>query len=76
MPSRIATKVISAAIVALTAELTDLALDKAGLSAKKFRIARKVLKASVAAATGAAVGKLLHEASETGADAPVPAPAS
>ncbi|MGD0685239.1 MAG: hypothetical protein ABSA03_08980 [Streptosporangiaceae bacterium] len=68
MPSRIATKVITAAVVALTAELTDLALDKAGLSAKKYRLARKILKASVAAATGAAMGKILPGASgESGA---------
>jgi hypothetical protein len=69
MPSRIATKVISAALVALAAELTDLALDKAGLTASKFRIARKVLKASVGAATGAAVAKVLHETKKTPADA-------
>jgi hypothetical protein len=69
MPARIATKVISAAVVALAAELADLVLDKAGLSAKKFRLVRKILKASVAAATGAAVAKILHDASGESADA-------
>jgi hypothetical protein len=61
--------VISAAVVALAAELADLVLDKAGLSAKKFRLVRKILKASVAAATGAAVAKILHDASGESADA-------
>ena len=68
MPSRIVTKVISAAAVALIVELTDLALDKTGLSDKKFRIVRKVLKTGVGAASGALIGKILHDAAETGAD--------
>jgi hypothetical protein len=68
MPSRVVTKVISAAVVALIVELTDLALDKTGLSDKKFRIVRKVLKTGVGAASGALLGKVLHDAAEKDAD--------
>jgi hypothetical protein len=77
MPSRIVTKVISAAAVALIVELADLALDKAGLSDKKYRIVRKVLKTGVGAASGALLGKILNGTEETVADtavSPQPAP--
>ena len=66
MPSRLVTKVISAAAVALVVELTDLALDKTGLSADKFRVVRKILKSGVGVASGALFGRILHETEETG----------
>lgn len=67
MPSRVVTKVIRAAVVALAVELTDLALDKTMLSADKFRLVRKILKAGVGAACGALLAKVLHEAGEEAA---------
>jgi hypothetical protein len=68
VPSRLVTKVISAAAVALVVELTDLALDKTGLSADKFRVVRKILKSGVGVASGALLGRILHETEETGTD--------
>jgi hypothetical protein len=62
MPSRVATKVISAVAVAVIVELTDLVLDKFGLPADRFRIARKILKSGISAASGTLVGKVLREA--------------
>jgi hypothetical protein len=67
MPSRVVTKVIRAAVVALAVELTDLAMDKTLLSADKFRLVRKILKAGVGAACGALLAKVLHDASEEAA---------
>jgi hypothetical protein len=67
MPSRLVTKVIRAAVIALAVELTDLALGKTLLSADKFRLVRKILKAGVGAACGALLAKVLHEASEEAA---------
>jgi hypothetical protein len=68
MPSRIATKVISAAAIALIVELADLGLDKIGLTGKKYRIVRKVLKSGIGAASGALLGKVLSGTEETTAD--------
>jgi hypothetical protein len=59
----VVTKVIRAAAVALIVELTDLVLDKVGVSEDR-RILRKVVKASVSAASGVLLGKVLHEAGE------------
>lgn len=68
MPSRIATKVISAAAIALIVELADLGLDKIGLTGKKYRLVRKVLKSGIGAASGALLGKVLSGTEETTAD--------
>lgn len=76
MPSRIATKVISAAAIALVVELADLGLDKIGLTGKKYRIVRKVLKSGIGAATGALLAKVLSGTEETTADEADPEPAS
>jgi len=64
MPSRVVTKVIRAAAIALAVELADLAMDKTMLSADKFRLVRKILKAGVGAACGALLAKVLYEADE------------
>ena len=76
MPSRIATKVISAAAIALVVELADLGLDKIGLTGKKYRIVRKVLKSGIGAATGALLAKVLSGTEETTADEVDPEPAA
>lgn len=76
MPSRIATKVISAAAIALIVELADLGLDKIGLTGKKYRIVRKVLKSGIGAATGALLAKVLSGTEETTADEVDPEPAA
>jgi purine-nucleoside phosphorylase len=68
MPSRVVTKVISAAAVALVVELTDLALEQTALSEPRFRVVRKILKAGVGAASAALLGKLLRAAEDTGTD--------
>jgi hypothetical protein len=68
MRSRVVTKVISAAAGALIAELTNLALDKIGLSEEKSRVARAILKASVAAASGVLLGAVLSDLDEKEAD--------
>jgi purine-nucleoside phosphorylase len=68
MRSRVVTKVISAAAVALIVELTDLALAKTALSEDRFRVARKILKSGVGAASGALLGKILHAAEEVSTD--------
>jgi hypothetical protein len=68
MPSRIATKVISAAAIALIVELADLGLAKIGLTDKKYRIVRKVLKSGVGVISGALIGKVLSGSEETTAD--------
>ena len=73
MRSRLVTRVITAAAVALIVELTDLALDKTALSADKYRIVRKILKSGVGVASGALIGKVLHEAEETDAEPAAPA---
>ena len=69
MPSRVVTKVISAAAVALVVELTDLALEKSALSADRFRLARKIIKSGVGAAAGALLAKALQQAGGAGPDA-------
>src|SRR5450432_2572550 len=76
MPSRIATKVISAAAIALIVELADLGLDRLGLTDKKYRIVRKVLKSGVGAASGALIGKVLSGSEETTADETASEPAA
>jgi hypothetical protein len=76
MPSRIATKVISAAAIALVVELADLGLDKIGLTDKKYRIVRKVLKSGIGAISGALIGKVLGGTEETTADETDPEPAA
>ena len=68
MPSRIVAKVIGAAAIALIVELADLGLDKIGLTDKKYRIVRKVLKSGIGAASCALVGKVLNGTDETSAD--------
>ena len=68
MPSRIAAKVIRAAAIALIVELADLGLDKIGLTDKKYRIVRKVLKSGVGVVSGALIGKVLSGTEETSAD--------
>ena len=68
MPSRIATKVISAAAIALIVELAGLGLDKIGLTDKKYRIVRKILKSGVGVVSGALIGKVLSGTEETSAD--------
>lgn len=72
MPSRVVTKVISAAAVALVVELTDLALEKSALSADRFRLARKIIKSGVGAAAGALLAKALQQAAAAGPDAAGP----
>ncbi len=64
MRSRVATRMISAAIAVLIVELTDLALDKIGLSEEKSRVARAILKASVSAAGGVLLGSILGDLDE------------
>jgi hypothetical protein len=76
MPSRIATKVISAAAIALIVELADLGLDKIGLTGKKYRIVRKVLKSGVGVVSGALIAKVLSGTEETAADETDPEPAA
>jgi hypothetical protein len=76
MPARIATKVISAAAIALIVELADLGLDKIGLTDKKYRIVRKVVKSGVGAISGALIGKVLSGTEETTADETDPEPAA
>jgi hypothetical protein len=61
MASRIASKVARAAAVALIVELTDLALDRAGLTAGRYRMARKVIKAGAGAAGGMLIAKILGD---------------
>jgi hypothetical protein len=68
MASRIVTKVISAAAIALIVELADLGLDKLGLTDKKYRVVRKVLKSGIGAASSALIGKVLNGADEATAD--------
>src|ERR1022692_1664477 len=68
MPSRIAAKVISAAAIALIVELAGLGLDKIGLTDKKYRIVRKILKSGVGVVSGALIGKVLSGTEETSAD--------
>ena len=65
MPSRIVTKVATAAAVALVVELTDLVLDKVGISEERSRLARALLKSGVSAASGVLLGKVLAGAEET-----------
>ena len=76
MPSRIATKVISAAAIALIVELADLGLDRLCLTDKKYRIVRKVLKSGIGAASGALIGKVLSGSDETTADETASEPAA
>jgi hypothetical protein len=66
--SRLVTRVLTAAAVALIVELTDLALEKTVLSADKYRVVRKIVKSGVGVASGALIGKVLHEAEETDAE--------
>jgi hypothetical protein len=61
MSSRIVSKVVRAAGVALIVELTDLALDRAGLTAGKYRVARKAIKAGAGAAGGMLIAKILGD---------------
>lgn len=68
MRSRIATRMISAAAAVLIVELTDLALDKIGLSEERSRVARAILKASVSAAGGVLLGSVLSDLDEKEAD--------
>jgi hypothetical protein len=70
MPSRIVTKVISAAAIALIVELADIGLDKIGLTDKKYRIVRKVLKSGIGTASGALIGKVLNGAGDASAEEP------
>jgi hypothetical protein len=70
MPSRIVTKVIGAAAIALIVELADLGLDKIGLTDKKYRIVRKVLKSGIGTASGALIGKVLNGADDASAEEP------
>jgi hypothetical protein len=53
------TRVLRAAAVALLVELTGLALDQAGLSAAKYRLPRRVIKAGVGALGGALLDRTL-----------------
>jgi hypothetical protein len=61
MASPIVSKVARAAAVALIVELTDLALDRAGLTAGRYRLARKVVKAAAGAAGGMLIAKVLTD---------------
>jgi len=56
--------VVSAAVVALTVELADLALDRMGLSGRKYRTARKLLRAALRSAVAGACGALLSRAAD------------
>jgi hypothetical protein len=58
--------VISAAAAVLIIELTDLALDKIGLSEERSRVGRAILRASVSAAGGVLIGAALGDLDETG----------
>jgi hypothetical protein len=62
MGSRIVSRVARAAAVALIVEVTDLALDRAGLTTGKYRVPRKMIKAGTAAVTGMMIAKLLRDA--------------
>lgn len=75
MAARVVTKMISAATVAVAVELTDAALDRAGLTAGKYRIFRKVLRAALKSAVGYACGAALgkvFEQTEHGASTQAP----
>jgi hypothetical protein len=61
MAARLVAKVVSAAAVALVVELTDIALERAGLSGRKHRIVRKMLRSAVGSACGAVVGRVLAQ---------------
>jgi hypothetical protein len=67
MAARAVTKMVSAAAVALVVELTDMALERAGLSGPKHRILRKVLRSAVGSACGAVVSRVLAQAPDDAA---------
>ena len=64
MPSRIVTKVVRAAAVAVVVELIDPVLDRVGISEERSRLARALLKSSVAVVSGVLLGKVLKESEE------------
>jgi hypothetical protein len=70
MPSRVVTKVISAAAVALIVELTDLVLDKIGISEDRSRLIRAILKSGVAAASDVLLGGIIGEPEGKDTDRP------
>lgn len=61
MASRMVTRVVRAAGVAVIVELTDRALDRAGLTADKYRIARRLIKACTATVGGVLIAKVLGD---------------
>lgn len=70
MPGRVVTKVISAAVVALVVELTELALARTALSADRYRVVRKILKSGAGVATNALLGMVLRQPEQDDAGAP------
>jgi hypothetical protein len=66
MRSRIATKVINAAVVALVVELADIALDKYGPPAARNKLVKRMVKSGVAVAAGVVLGKVLSPADDAG----------
>jgi hypothetical protein len=63
--SRILTKVIKAAAVALVVELADVGLEKSSLSRGRFRVVGKILKAAVAAGANSLLDKAFERAAGT-----------
>jgi hypothetical protein len=60
MRSRLANRIIAAIASTIVFELTDLALDKVGISEERSQVPRAILKASIAAASGALIAAALE----------------
>lgn len=69
--SRIARKLVVALVVALVAELTDLVMDKVGVSEDRSQLARALLKSSIVAASGVFLAGIVskHEQEEAAVSA-------
>jgi hypothetical protein len=66
MRSRIVTKVAIAVTVALVAEISDIVLDKVGMSENGSQLTRAMLKSSVATLSGVLLGKVFLEPDDNG----------
>jgi hypothetical protein len=61
VPSRIVTRLAIAVTVPLVAEVSDLLLDKAGMSGTRSQLPRALLKSSIATLSAVLLSKALHE---------------
>lgn len=64
MRSRLAIRVIAAVAGALMFELSDLVLDRMGVSQERHRVARAVLKACTGAASSSLIAATLESSEE------------